>query len=82
MEETVTIDDEGNGRFIVHGGNVAVWIPEDAPQDPKQDARKDDAGEESLIHFPQADERRLTGLFIGGLALPEFSGTRSGRFLL
>ena len=47
VEETVTIDDEGNGQFIVHGGNVAVWIPENAPQDPKQDARKDDAEEES-----------------------------------
>ena len=47
VEETVTIDDEGNGQFIVHGGNVAVWIPENAPQAPKQDARKDDAEEES-----------------------------------
>ena len=42
VEETVTIDEEGNGQFLVHGGNVAVWIPENAPQDPKQDARVED----------------------------------------
>ena len=47
VEEIVTIDDAGHGQFLVHGGNVAVWIPENAPQDPKQDARKDDAEEES-----------------------------------
>lgn len=38
VEETVSIDGEGNGRFLVHGGNVAVWIPENA----LQDARKED----------------------------------------
>lgn len=38
VEETVSIDAEGNGRFLVHGGNVAVWIPENA----SQDARKED----------------------------------------
>ena len=42
VEETVAIDEEGNGQFLVHGGNVAVWIPENAPQDPKQDARVED----------------------------------------
>lgn len=39
MEETVTIDEEGNGQFIAHDDNMAVWIPENAPQYPGKDAK-------------------------------------------
>lgn len=27
VQETVTIDQDGNGAFTVHGGNAAVWVP-------------------------------------------------------
>ena len=40
VEETVSIDGEGNGRFLVHGGNVAVWIPENALQDTRKEDGK------------------------------------------
>ena len=40
VEETVIIDEEGNGRFLVHGGNVAVWIPEHASQHTREENGK------------------------------------------
>lgn len=40
MPDEVVIDEEGNGRFLVHGGKVAVWV--EKKQDSEEGGRKEE----------------------------------------